>query len=229
LDDNVYEGVHRNWDNQLFSEKIKEHLLAEYHLLDVGAGAGIIPHLNFRGQVARVCGVDPDERVLENPNLDEAAIAQGEAIPYPDNSFDLVISANVLEHLPEPAAVFGEIHRVLKPGGRFLFKTPNKWHYVALIARCTPHRFHEYINRVRGREEHDTYPTRYRANSPRKIRQYAVKAGFKDVEVRVFEGRPEYLRMTAPTYLLGMIYEKVVNRIDGLERFRAVILGSGRK
>ena len=229
LDDTIYKDSHRNWDNQLFSEKVKGYLHKDHHVLDLGAGAGIVPQLNFRGQVARVCGIDPDERVLENPHLDEAAVAQGEVIPFPDNSFDLVVSANVLEHLREPVTVFEEIHRVLKPEGRFLFKTPNKWHYVALIARSTPHSFHEYVNRVRGREEHDTFPTLYRANSPRKIKQVASKARFKEVELRVFEGRPEYLRMTSLTYVLGMIYEKMVNTSDRFETFRAVIMGSALK
>ncbi len=229
LDENIYGDYHRNWDNQLFSEKVKDCLRKDHHVLDLGAGAGIVPHLNYRGQVARVCGIDPDERVLENPHLDEAVVAQGEVVPYRDNSFDLVVSANVLEHLPEPVTVFEEIHRVLKPDGRFLFKTPNKWHYVALIARSTPHSFHEYVNRVRGREEHDTFPTLYRVNSPRKIRECASKAGFREVEIRLFEGRPEYLRMTRLTYVLGTIYEKMVNKFGAFEMFRAVILGAARK
>ena len=55
------------------------------------------------------------------------------------------------------------------------------------------------------------------------------KARFKEVELRVFEGRPEYLRMTSLTYLLGMIYEKMVNKFDLFETFRAVIMGSARK
>jgi ubiquinone/menaquinone biosynthesis C-methylase UbiE len=229
LDENIYPAYHRNWDNQLFSEKIRDGLQEDHQVLDLGAGAGIVPCLNFQGQVARVCGIDPDERVLGNPHLDEAVVAQAEDIPFPDNRFDLVVSANVLEHLRDPAVVFDEVYRVLKPNGTFWFKTPNKWHYVALIARVTPHGFHEYVNRIRGREEHDTYPTLYRVNSRRKIREVANDAGFRDVDLRVFEGRPEYLRMTALTYLLGMIYEKTVNRFGGLQGLRAVVLGSARK
>jgi len=35
--------------------------------LDLGAGAGIVSQMNFKGIASRVCGIDPDERVLSNP------------------------------------------------------------------------------------------------------------------------------------------------------------------
>jgi len=43
---------------------------------------------------------------------------------FPDGSFDLVISQDVLEHLPDPVSAFREISRTLKPGGAHLFTVP---------------------------------------------------------------------------------------------------------
>jgi len=43
---------------------------------------------------------------------------------FPDQSFDLVITSDVLEHVPNPWAAFGEIHRILKPEGRHVFTIP---------------------------------------------------------------------------------------------------------
>ena len=132
-------------------------------------------------------------------------------IPYPDESFDLVLSTCVWEHLESSDLVFAEAFRVLKPGGVFVGKTPSRLHYVAIIASLTPHWFHEYINEKRGRARHDTFPTYYRLNTPRAIRRCGQRAGFRDIEVSVVEGRPEYLRLSAPTYAVGWLYEKIVN------------------
>src|SRR2546422_4522275 len=84
LDARLYPSFKSNWDDVLFQEEVLSVLRAEYWLLDLGAGAGIVPQMNFRGRVTRVCGVDPDERVTVNPFLDEGRVGTGEAIPYPD-------------------------------------------------------------------------------------------------------------------------------------------------
>ncbi len=180
--------------------------------------------MNFRKRVARVCGIDPDERVLENPYLDEAQVAVGESIPYPDTTFDLVFSDNVLEHLLAPEVVFHEVARVLKPGGKFLAKTPNRRHYVPLIARVSPLWFHQWINRLRGRASGDTFPTRYRANTSKQIIRHAEKAGLRVLTVRLIEGRPEYMRITALTYFWGWFYERLVNGVPFLGKFRVLLI-----
>lgn len=59
---------------------------------------------------ARGLGLDVDGRV-----------ADAERIPYPDDSFDLVIGHAVLHHIPDVPTAFREVLRVLKPGGRFVF------------------------------------------------------------------------------------------------------------
>lgn len=198
-------------------------------VLDLGAGAGIVEQTRFRGQVAHICGVDPDPRVKENPYLDEAHVGVGEAIPCDDESFDLVFANNVLEHLENPDTVFREVARVLKPGGCFLTKTPNKWHYMPVIASCTPHWFHQFVNQLRGRDSEDTFPTHYRANSRRDVRRVATNVGLEVERIELIEGRPEYLRMTAPTYLAGWCYERAVNVVPGLSSFRVVMLSVLRK
>ena len=224
LDHRLYPGSGKNWDDLLFREEILRVLRPGDRVLDLGAGAGIIAHMNFRGLAAEVCGVDPDERVLTNPYLDQAKVGTGEAIPYPDGHFDLVFADNVLEHLDRPERVFAEVARVLRPGGVFLVKTPNKWHYVTLLARLTPHAFHQTVNRLRGRSRVDTFPTHYRANTAAHIRAHAGEAGMQVRRISRVEGRPEYLRLTAPTYVLGWLYERLVSRVPGLAGFRVLLI-----
>jgi ubiquinone/menaquinone biosynthesis C-methylase UbiE len=61
-------------------------------------------------------------RNAESLGLDvDGRVADAERIPYPDNSFDLVVGHAVLHHIPDVRAAFREVLRVLKPGGRFVF------------------------------------------------------------------------------------------------------------
>ncbi len=229
MDRTLYPSFRDGWDDWLLREAILDVLRTSDVVLDLGAGAGIVEAVDLRGRAARVCGVDPDERVLGNPYLDDAKVGTGDAIPYPDAYFDLAFCDNVLEHLEDPERVFREVARVLKPGGRFLVKTPNLRHYVAQIARLTPHWFHQFYNRVRGRASIDTFPTLYRVNTPEAVGRVAASAGLEVESVRLIEGRPEYLRTTVPTYVVGWVYERLVNTVPALEGYRVVLVALMRK
>ena len=73
---------------------------------------------------------------------------------------------------------------------------------MPLISRLTPHRFHQWINRKRGRAEEDTFPTLYRANTSRDIHRIADSAGLTVTYMEFIEDCPEYLRIMAFTYLV---------------------------
>lgn len=229
IDRTFYPEFQKNWDDMLFRERILSYLKPEFHVLDLGAGAGIVEQMHFKGYVARVCGVDLDPRVTENPHLDEGRLAGAGSIPYQDNRFDLVFADNLMEHLDDPGTVFSEIRRVLKPGGILLFKTPNRNHYMPLISRMTPHGFHQFYNRLRGREKTDTFPTYYLANSKVQVEGLAAKTGLELLSVDRFEGRPEYLRLTTLTYVVGLLYERIVNALPFLARYRILLIAVLRK
>ncbi|WP_308425285.1 class I SAM-dependent methyltransferase [Deinococcus knuensis] len=81
-------------------------------VLDVGAGDGrLVRELARRAHVGRVVGVDPTPEPGVQP-------ASAEALPFPDASFDVVLFARVLAHLPDQARALAEARRVLRPGGR---------------------------------------------------------------------------------------------------------------
>lgn len=192
-------------------------------------GEGRISEMNFKGLVQKVIGVDPDERIGENPFVDEFHVGFGDDMPYlSDASVDMVLCNNVLEHVTDPTRFFSEIYRVLKPSGLFLSKTPNRFHYVALVAGVTPIWFHKLYNRVRGREEEDTFPTLYRANTRRIQRRIAHKTGFKVNRIEAIEGRPEYLRLNGILYGMGMAYERIVNFFD-IDALKVVLISEFAK
>jgi hypothetical protein len=85
------------------------------------------------------------------------------------------------------------------------------------------------VNRLRGRSESDTFPTQYRINTPRAVHKFAKLSGLAVDSIQLIESRPEYLRMTAPTYLLGALYARLVNFSEALSCFRIVMLIELRK
>lgn len=213
----------------MFAENIHAVLRADDSVLDLGAGAGIIAAMSFRGKARRIYGIDLDPRVTDNPFLDEGWVCDANSIPYPDNSFDLIFLDNVFEHLEQQELVLKEAMRVLKPGGRLLFQTPNRRHYMPLIARMTPHRFHQFVNRLRGWDEVDTFPNFYRANTPQDVQSLAKRTGFFVRQVDLIESRPEYLRITVLSHLFRLAYERLVNYFSGLARFRILLIADLQK
>ena len=231
FDRQFYEKFADNWDDKILRESLLEVLDKNSRCLDYGAGRGNVEQLDFRENVGFIAGVDPDPSVHENPFLHDAKVLclQSQLIDYPDEDFDVVFSDNVLEHIEDPDRVFQEINRVLKPNGVFIAKTPNAMHYMPLIARNTPHWFHVAYNRMRGRATVDTFPTRYKANSKKRIEGLASMHGFVVEEIQLIEGRPEYLRLSWPTYPIGIAYERTVNAFEFLANCRCVLLLRLRK
>ena len=85
-------------------------------VLDVGCGDK--PYLPLVADYAEsYVGLDS----VPGPYVDD--VGSADDLPYPDESFDLVLCTQVLEHVPEPGQAIAEIHRVLRPGGSALIST----------------------------------------------------------------------------------------------------------
>jgi len=215
LDGWLYPSYGDRWDIVCFREEALRLIKPGMVVLDLGAGRGALTELNFRGLGAEIWGADIDPVVTTNPNLDRAFVTSSQGLNgVPDRSVDLVICCSVLEHVSAPVALLSEIRRVLKPGGVFLAKTPNKFHYMPVIATMTPTWFHKLYNGWRGREEVDTFPTLYRINSRADVSRISEQTGMEAERLWTMEGRPEYLRLTPLTYLVGYFYERLVNLLN---------------
>lgn len=194
-------------------------------ILVFGAGRGA-HEIDLRGPGREVVGVDIDQVVRANPFLNRAVVYDGRRLPLPDATFDMCCSHSVIEHLSDPALSFAELARVTQPGGHLLFKTPNKWFYAMVISRLVPHRFHGMVVRfATGRDEEDTFPTLYRANTTRRLRRLLLAAGFIEVELHAHLHAGSYLAFSLPTYLLGVVYERIVNVSPLFEQLRGHIVG----
>ncbi len=116
--------------------------LAGKKLLEIGSGPGVTHVVWTKAFGIDGWGVEPEGEgfgdtaeiardLIRANGLDTARIlnATGEALPFPDESFDIVYSANVLEHTNDPAQVLREAVRVLKPGGTLQIVCPNYLSY----------------------------------------------------------------------------------------------------
>jgi arsenite methyltransferase len=100
-------------------------------VLDIGSGPGLLAGelAAAVGPTGRVCGVDVSADMLALARARdlpagsapvEYLSAEVERLPYPDNTFDLAVSTQVLEYVPDVKAALAEAYRVLRPGGRLL-------------------------------------------------------------------------------------------------------------
>ncbi|MDY0282385.1 MAG: bifunctional 2-polyprenyl-6-hydroxyphenol methylase/3-demethylubiquinol 3-O-methyltransferase UbiG [Salinivirgaceae bacterium] len=116
-----------------FKRMLQQLQLPGRTLLDVGCGGGFLAE-EFARDGFTVTGIDPATRSLEaarkhavenNLEIDYRA-GRGEALPFPDGSFDIVACCDVLEHVDDFSLVISEVARTLKAGGVFCYDTINR-------------------------------------------------------------------------------------------------------
>ncbi len=100
-------------------------------ILDIGTRFGSLPNHMMRDGWEECVGIDIDAEALDQgrdtyPRLrDRLMHYDGTRLPFKDGDFDVVTMFDVLEHIPDVPAFLAEIRRVLRPGGLFVFQTPN--------------------------------------------------------------------------------------------------------
>lgn len=178
-------------------------------VLEIGIGHSTF-FKDVYARASEVIGLDPEQGELEkNPIVQRPLVGRVERIPLLDQSVDVIVMTWVVEHLTDPEAAFRECARVLRPGGRVLFITPNAIAPHVWIARLVPQRFHESLaRRAYGRGEHETYPTVYRANRIGAISRL-LKAASLEIVVASRIHDPTYLGFTKPllwgSHVLSML------------------------
>ncbi|MCE5241864.1 MAG: bifunctional 2-polyprenyl-6-hydroxyphenol methylase/3-demethylubiquinol 3-O-methyltransferase UbiG, partial [Desulfobacteraceae bacterium] len=124
-----------------FKRKLAEIQPPGNTVLDVGCGGGFLSE-EFARDGYRVTGIDPAGASIEAARRHASAHrldidyrgGRGEALPFPDASFDIVVCCDVLEHVDAPGPVIREISRVLKDGGIFFYDTLNRTWFSKIAA-----------------------------------------------------------------------------------------------
>jgi SAM-dependent methyltransferase len=172
--------------------------------VDLGCGHHVFGDwmLSEQAQVLAACrqvfGVDLDWLGLKaHTGISNKIFADLAYLPLESNSAEVVSANMVAEHLPEPAAILREIHRVLKPGGAFVFHTPSYLGWTTQVASRIPESMKKTLIRFfEGRREEDVFPTHYRMNTAGAIGDLATQTGFAVEDITMVSS-------SAATVLLG--------------------------
>jgi SAM-dependent methyltransferase len=202
---------------------------ASTRFLEAGCGNGLYAAQILKRFKAQIEAFDIEfPRVAEAQGaVPHALVARGEALPYPDNYFDVIFSNEVIEHVENDAQFAAEMVRVLRRGGKLAIFCPNRWYPVEQHGHYWKGEYHfgntPLINYL---------PDRWRNKLAPHVRTYtarSIRRLFKDLPVkvvhhsRIFGGYDNIVarRPTLGKSIQSILYtlEKTPFRIVGLSHW----------
>lgn len=183
---------------EIYAEMVRAQLGPESAALDLGCGrGGLVEQLAH--PLSQVMGVDPDLASLREHRLPlPRAQAFSHRLPFAAGTFDVIFASWLLEHLSRPDRDFREVARALRPGGVFVFITPNRRHPLSLFNHLLGRlgRLQGWLVRgLYGRAAADAFPTYYRANSKRDLERLAAASALRLERLEAIAD-PTYLAFT---------------------------------
>jgi 2-polyprenyl-3-methyl-5-hydroxy-6-metoxy-1,4-benzoquinol methylase len=167
------DGTSGNDIYALFERLVVEFGLVGGKLLDFGAGKGALTRRLYRtGRFTRITTVDimPSRPTDLLEPIDWVSADLNDALPFSDGGFDVIIAAEVIEHLENPRFVAREWYRLLRPGGWLLLSTPNNESLRSILALV-----------FRGHYAHfgqKSYPAHITALLRKDLERILAEAGF---------------------------------------------------
>ena len=131
---------------QMLQQVLERHVQPHHRVIDVGCGDGSKTGVWHSNRAASYTGYDVSPEAVElahQRGLEAEVVNDAARLPLPNDSADLAVTFEVLEHLFNPADALHEIRRVLKPNGIVVLTVPNvaSWRHrldFALLGRWHP-------------------------------------------------------------------------------------------
>jgi SAM-dependent methyltransferase len=151
-------------------------------VLNLGSGPFFERELLPDGKLYTLCDIDPRAIELARTRLGSRIAAADvlqpdQPLPYADGAFDLVVSMDVIEHVPDPRPWLAETWRVLRPGGRLFLTTPN---YASVSLRVLEATALEVVARAQGFSRKHLHPSKQTAPG---LTQLLQSAGYARIDV----------------------------------------------
>jgi SAM-dependent methyltransferase len=210
--------------NDPFHDLVIRSIVGCDRVLDAGCGVGKIFQYSFTNKTKLLVGLDLRLDLAENNQVQCATRASVVQMPFANQSFDLIFSRFLLEHVEQPQTTFNEFARVLKPGGKLIILTPNSFHYFPVAGKLIPNGLHKYFARLVSYRDEDTFMTYYRANSKRKLVDFGKNVSLSLENIIMNEPCPYFLSFSPITLAPAIFYERTINRFRLLSNLRAHII-----
>jgi len=166
------EGISNSAIYNVFTQLVANRKL-QGDLLDFGAGKGYLSQLLSKlSCFSSIIAIDiiADNQAAD-PTVEWITWDLNNTIDtIPDQTFDIIVSAEVIEHLENPRAIVREWHRLLRPGGTVIFSTPNNESWRSLLALLFQGHFVAFGD--------SCYPAHITAILRKDIEHMLVEAGF---------------------------------------------------
>ena len=184
----------------------------------------------YKRQARLIVGTDIDlGEIASSGGFDALVAADGARLPFADGRFDLLLSKTAIEHMALPDEFFAGVHRVLKPGGVFIWATSNLRSFPILISRFTPIGLHRWVyRRLFGKSlAIEQFPTLYRANTEDLADRQLVAGGFRRLSLRKASW-PMYFAFSRPVFRLMLPVHRWLDRA-GLQLLQVHLIGVYQK
>ena len=192
---------------------VVEQLMPERgRILDLGCGTST-ELARYRSADREVWGTDFEAHSNTYPLEWFRTFGSGGSIPFPADSFDLVVAIMVMEHVESPSLFFSEVARVLRPGASFVGHTISGNHYVTWLRRLIgllPHSVSQWlVRKLYGRAEEDTFPTFYRLNRRAQIER-ACRLTELNITALTRYADPGYFQFSAPLQAAAVVADRLL-------------------
>lgn len=195
-------------------------------ILDNGCGIGILgdylPGKNIVGS-----DISPEMLRKSEGKIKELVLADSEALPFADNSFDVIFARSLLHHLPNPEKGVAECYRTLKPGGQIVFQDTlmSIFSYVPRkIANWQGEHFSESHKNFRKKEIESLIAGKFKIDQVLFSGYAAYLLGFPDIaDIAKF--------IPFKKYIIPLLYrfDELVEKIPGLRNQSWGIIISAHK
>jgi 2-polyprenyl-3-methyl-5-hydroxy-6-metoxy-1,4-benzoquinol methylase len=203
---------------RVYKEQLKKYARPGCVWLDAGCGRGIFPEwMRAEDRAvtpagALVIGMDMDVPSLrDNSSVSYCVAGNLEQAPFRPRLFDLITANMVVEHVAEPAEALQHVSKLLKPGGLFIFHTPNYLNYQTILVSLLPQGIKNAMaKRLEERDEEDVFPTHYRMNTASAIGRLARENGLEVRDLILVNSTAETVAL-GPFVAIELILIRILN------------------